>query len=277
MPGFVINGKQVDVPGLRIINWFDNPKMRLRVGDDCRKRFHTPAWVRAICLHTTKGWPDHQNPKPMQVLPGFGPSVHKAEATVNFWSTSPVKAGAHLVIDFDGTVVCCADLATEAAYHAGEVNEVTIGIEIYQGGNAELYEGQLDTVVQVCDALTRIFGIQRQCQKFYHEGHPVPRIATGAADVVGVYGHRDVTTNRGTADPGDPVFKKLLAAGYEGFDYGAHEDLDAWRPRQFNLKQKGLDVSVDGVAGPGTVAALKAVGYPHGLWVKRPGDTQNVA
>lgn len=271
MSGLVIGGKQVAVAGLVIRNWFDDPALRLRIGSggDGRRRMRDPRLIAGICLHTTKGIPGGRDKRPQKILPGLGQNLGKDGATVRYWTTSDVQAGAHLVVDHDGSIVCCADLLTEATYHAGEVNEVTIGIEIYQGNDAEVYEGQLAAVVTLCDALTQLFGIQRQVQARY-SGEPVPRIAAGAVDVRGIYGHRDVTTNRGFGDPGDAVFSALRNAGYESFDFSTNEDKDAWRLRQKNLVEKGFKISVDGVPGSETTAALAAAGHPHGMWVKRP-------
>jgi hypothetical protein len=266
MPGVVIGGHQIAVPGLDVRNWFDDGALRLKAGEDFRRR--DTDWVRGICLHTTKGWPDRDHPRPMHVLPGLGQGG-RDDATVRYWATSSRQAGAHLVVDDDGSVVCCADLALEAAYHAGKVNEVTIGIEIYQGSDAELYAGQLDATVRLVDFLTRQFGIQRQFQRRYL-GKPVPRIAPGAQDVVGVYGHRDVTTNRGAGDPGDFVFAWLAKAGYEAFSFEADEDKAVWRERQRTLGLTGEAAS--GIPGSETVRALAQAGHAHGLWVRRPGD-----
>jgi N-acetyl-anhydromuramyl-L-alanine amidase AmpD len=175
------------------------------------------------------------------------------------------------VIDFDGYTTCHADLQATAAYHAGAVNSRSVGIEIYQGSNAELYAGQLDAVVTIVDWLTKRFGIQRGIPAGY-QGAPVTRLELGARDFVGVFGHRDCSSNRGKGDPGDEVFRLLAAAGYERWDIEAQQDLTAWKSRQLQL---GL--FADGVPGPLTVAALVKAGRPGGMWVRRPGDAPNVA
>jgi hypothetical protein len=74
------------------------------------------------------------------------------------------------VIDFDGTVACVADPLTETTYHAGHraINHHSIGIEMYQGESAELYQVQLESTVRLVDFLTRRFGIQRQFHWPYH-------------------------------------------------------------------------------------------------------------
>lgn len=265
MPGIVIAGNQEQVPGISVLSWLDNPILRLKAVEDMRQRY-TP-WVRAICLHTTKGVPGGTDNRPQVIKPGMGPFMNAAVASAKDWATDGRHAGAHLLIDFDGSVACMADLAKEAAYHAGEVNEVTIGIEIFQGSQAEMYDGQLGMVVKLLDWLTKRFGIQRQIHWPYRNNVVVPRIASGGQDVVGVYGHRDVTTNRGLGDPGDAVFQKLITAGYESYNMILAQDKAAWMSRQTQL-----GITADGVPGPGTVAALKAAGRSHGLWVARPGD-----
>jgi hypothetical protein len=85
--------------------------------------------------------------------------------------------------------------------------------------------------------------------------------------MVGIYGHRDVSNNRGEGDPGDLIFAALEVAGYERFNYDVGEDLDVWAERQ-----QSLGLLPDGIAGPYTVQALAARSYHHGLWVTRPGD-----
>jgi N-acetyl-anhydromuramyl-L-alanine amidase AmpD len=39
----------------------------------------------------------------------------------------------------------------ECAFHAGPVNDVSIGIEIYQGRDAEMYADQLAAVVRLAE------------------------------------------------------------------------------------------------------------------------------
>jgi hypothetical protein len=53
MPGFIINGREVQVPGLEIINFKDDPNLRLKMGEDGKRR--STHWVRSIGVHSTKG------------------------------------------------------------------------------------------------------------------------------------------------------------------------------------------------------------------------------
>lgn len=264
----VIDGRPVEIPGLTSTSYLEVPRLRLRMGEDMARRLE-PA-VRGIVLHTTKGIPGGKDLRPQVLRPGVGPSVAAGLRCADAWSNSHAGAGAHLVVDFDGHVSCCADLLREAAYHAGPVNQYTVGIEIYQGRGAELYEGQLDALVLLCDFLTRTLGVQRQTPDRYRQG-PIPRLSiAGAAgrDFYGIYGHRDVSSNRGFGDPGDHAFAWLIKAGYEDFDIKQYLDARAW-----GLRQKRHRITpADGIPGPKTVAALLAQGFPHGLWVERPGD-----
>lgn len=259
----IIDDLVVEVPGFTIKSWHDDPKLRL-TGGDCKLRPKT--WVRGIVLHTTRGIPGGKDKRPQVIKPGLGPDTKRDERIADMWAADDRHAGAQLVCDHDASWTCLADLQLEAAYHAGNVNDVTIGIEMYQDGNAALYEGQLESVVRMIDFLTREFSIQRQVPHRYL-GHALERGLNRGLDMVGVYGHRDCSNNRGAGDPGDTIMQMLRDAGYESFDFGANRDKRIWMDRQ-----AALGVLADGVPGPRTVSALRIAGHPHGLWVDRPGD-----
>jgi hypothetical protein len=158
------------------------------------------------------------------------------------------------------------------------VNPFTLGIEMVQDDDGALYEGQMDAAVKFLDFLTRAMSekghpIQRQVP-VTADGKPVrgtiPRILNSddAKKVVGIYGHRNQTIDRGPGDPGDYIFDYLLRAGYKGFNLTAGEDLLFWKDIQTKLGFTGVDC--DGVPGRKTAAALAL--QNHGLWVYRPGD-----
>jgi N-acetylmuramoyl-L-alanine amidase-like protein len=259
----IVAGRPEEIPGLHTVSWFDHPELRLRKGEDYRSR-NPGTWIRQIILHTTKGLPAKAGDPPQEIRVGIGAPVNAGQRVAEYWSRDGRQAGAHLVVDHDGTVACCCDLQADAAYHASVVNSRSVGVEIFQGSHAELYLGQLQVVVSLCDWLTRRFGIQRQIPERY-DGGPLRRLELGGEDCVGVFGHRDVTANRGPGDPGSMIFELLRQAGYEQFDFAKGADLDAWRPRQSGLL-------ADGIPGPDTVAALRATGRTSGIWVVRPGD-----
>lgn len=265
MPGVIINGVEYEIPGIKVINWKDDPKVRLRIGQDGKKSSFK---ARSIVLHTTLGAPDRDFPHPQTLLPGYGPSTDLGRAITKMWWNDGRCAGAHLAIDFDGVVYCLADLEAEDTYHATTANPYSIGIEYKQGrSKSELYEGQLKSGVILVNWLTLHFGIQRQIPGKYRN-KPVPRLAAGGKDYYGVYGHRDQTSNRGVGDPGDFIMDSLLQAGYERFDVANGEDIAAWKTRQSWLGFKGKDV--DGIPGPNTVKKLKEKGFEGGLWVLKP-------
>lgn len=224
--------------------------------------------MQSIILHTTKGIPGGKDRRPQDIRPGFGPATDAGSRVARYWSRDGRQAGAHLVVDFDGSIACCADLERDAAFHAGACNGISIGIEIYQGSDAELYDGQLDVVVRLVDWLTRVFAIQRQIPERYH-GTACARLVNQPRSFVGVYGHRDCSGNRGVGDPGGAIMWKLKAAGYEAWDLDLLDDMHAWKKRQ-----QALRVYDDGVPGPVTAAALVKRGHPFGLWVTRPGDEE---
>ena len=276
MPGLIIGGKEVEVPGVPVRNYVDEPKLALRVkrpdgANDGEAPRKYP--VSLVVLHTTKGIPGGSNKTPQVLRPGLGPDTRAEDRTASYWATDPQHSGAHIVIDADGSVGCLADLKEVCAYHAGDhgVNHRSVGIEIFQGADASLYEEQLAITIKVVDVLTAQFGIQRQIPHKYLN-KPVPRLDAGGKDVVGVVGHRDVSNNRGFGDPGDFIFSMLEKAGYERFDFHTSQDLTVWKARQKELEVKaGVDLLIDGIPGPATKSALLQLGYKYGLWMLPPG------
>lgn len=262
----IIDGKYVEIPGLVTECKADHPELTLVMGHSCRLRLSSEP-VTGIVGHTTRGIPGGKDMRPQLILPGVGPKASAAERCARTWSGDSRPAGAHLVIDHDCTVSCFADLRRIAAYHAGDCNGHTIGIEMFQGSQAELYTAQIDTFVKVVDFLTRYFGIQRQLHWPYN-GKPAKRLAAGGHDFSGVWGHRDCSADRGLGDPGDACLRALVDSNYEQFDVDANEDITVWKKRQ-----TALHLTPDGIPGSQTRRALQATGsHPQGLWVTRPGD-----
>jgi hypothetical protein len=263
--GFIINGTAEQVDGLIVQNFIDNPRLRLAPDDQRPRTAAEQRWVRAIVLHTTGGIPGGKSdPREQSIIPGFGRSSRAGERIVADWTHDHSRpGGAHLIVDFDGLVYCCADLIATAAYHASDANGVSVGIEIVQAHDGSLFDGQLGIAVRVVDWLTARLGIQRQMPSRY-DGRPIPRL-TGYLKDTGVFGHRHVSANRWKGDPGDAIFDKLRAAGYEAFDFELGQDVVTWKQRQ-----AALGIAADGVPGRGTRDALLAKGKRAGLWVERP-------
>lgn len=277
--GLVFAGRSVEVPGVPILSYQYDPTLRL-AGKDFEPRQiprgRSTPWVHMIVVHGTIG------DLPCRVLPGAG-ATGGARATLRAWQGSTRSAGAHIVIDTDGSAICCADLVWDHVYHAKACNEASVGIELHQdlvGGASCYYAVQLVSLLAILDTITRELGIQRQIPwPYLGEDHPVPRLASGGYDFVGVCGHRDcdpcvpqahgIGQQRGPGDPGDPVMQAIADAGYERFRVDHDEDRQTWRLRQ-RAASPGL--LVDGVPGDMTVGVLRAQGRPHGLWLARPGD-----
>jgi hypothetical protein len=260
----VLNGQRVETPGLITISWEDDPKV-----PQATDGYPRTQWIRAIVLHTVKG-------KSGRLLPGTKPST-RAFTYAQYQANTSRDVSWDYTIDTDGTIVVSNDPLKRACWHAGSVNRYTLGIELVQEENGDLYEGQIDATVRFLDRLTlelaeRGHPIQRQVP-MTSEGRPVRGILKRFSDsekakgVVGILGHRNQTTNRGPGDPGDFIFEALLKANYKGFDFDAGDDLTFWRDIQTRL-----GVVADGVPGVSTQRALVAQGYKHGLWVSRPGD-----
>lgn len=297
MPGVVMNGKVVPVPGIDVANYLENPKLAILTPEDGYVSGEN--WrARNITLHTTRGIPGGKDKRPQVLHPGLGPDTNVGERSAAYCRNNPDSVGAngrarngghHLTFDGNGKLYCHMDLIRVVGYHGRACNRHSIGIEIWQDGRtAGLWEGQLAAVVAFLDWLTRSVvtqtgapaPIQRQVH-FPYLGRPISRLGLGAngRNVVGIYGHRDADDNRGAGDPGDFIFQKLITAGYERYNFGANQDLEVWEKRQgeslgLTPDQHGdfHDPRVDGVPGPGTAMTLKSQGRAHGLWVSRPGD-----
>lgn len=256
MSGLIIDGNMYHVPGLpesEVLNYIDRPKLKLKMGEDMRMR--KTRWVRNVIVHNTKN-------RKTWVAVGKGPETHLEDRIARLWATDGRHAGAHLSIDWDGTVACHCDLLLHAAYHAGRINDTSIGIELYEDSKGKVYEHQLEVAVKVIDFLTTMFQIQRQIPPSV-SNKEISRAARGGKDLVGVFGHCHAYKGKAN-DPGIHIFEYLETAGYEVLNFWADEDLMIWKSRQAKL---GFDPEdCDGVAGPMTVDALQAVGHHCGLW-----------
>jgi hypothetical protein len=258
--GLLIDGQLHAVPGVEVISPTEEAWAHLDSGDGCIR----PAGYRPQhkTLHKTVA------DDPEKVLAGAGPRGAEERAAIN-WANDTRHSGVQLVTGHDGRTANLADLLRRAAWHNGNyyANLRSWGHEVCELYGGGVYQAALDAAVAVTLVDTRVLGVQWQCPRAYKNNTPLPRFANGGVDLVGVFGHRDVSDNRGRWDPGDIVFDMLEAAGFERFDFYAGEDLDVWKKRQEWLKTMGVYTgAIDGIAGAGTTKALRMLGYPDGIW-----------
>lgn len=168
-----------------------------------------------------------------------------------------------------------------AVHELGEARGLH-GLKEHLGGR--VHRAALEATVAITVADTSRVGVQWQCPKRYVKNKPLKCFANGSRDLVGVFGHRDVTTERGYHDPGDVIFDLLEARGFERFDFRAGEDLDVWAKRQEWLRSLGVYIgAIDGIAASETTRALRELGYADGIFVhwrdlaERPPDASKVA
>jgi len=282
----ILDGKRLETAYLGIESkcWLDDPKNAPPA--DPRDLSPRKTAIRTIIVHTTGG-------RPVKVKPGIKPSA-RAEAQARYQSKTDRQVSWDFTVDSDRTVVQHNDPCIHYTWAAHNPNPTSLSIEIQQDDDGSLYEGQLEGVVLFIDFLTaslpRPHAVQRQVpfdgtQPFRGR---IERMDPGTAgrNFFGIGGHRNVwihpkgkpnelTAAKPEGDPGDPIFERLLAAGYEGYypnQRGAVEPGDrlAWRFRQRALGFTGADV--DGIAVTKTRSELASAGYKHGLWVPRPID-----
>lgn len=214
--GLVIGGRRVDVEGVNVVNFLDDATLALG-SRSCTRRRRDHA-VEFVVLHTTKGYPDRENPTPQSVREEAAEPKHcTARKTVAYWARNDARVGgAGLVVDADGTVLCLCDLLEVAAYHCVGMNQRSVGIEVTQQGDASLFRRQLDVVVAVCAVLAREFDLARTVAMPY-TGCRAVMVDGGYSsglDGVAFVGHRDCSENRGFGDPGDFIMQALVDAGW---------------------------------------------------------------
>lgn len=260
----VFKDKRIEIPGIKTTCWLDDPSVKYISHKDVRER-----WLRGIVCHTIHG-------KQGNLLPGLGPNTDIDVKNARYQVNTANKVSWDFTQDTNAEWTIQNDPLKHYSWQATDVNPITCGFEMVQLDNGDLYEEQVKNAVLFIDALTALLGIQRQIPWDKVHDKPkrgiVQRIAGSNAgiDVVGVYGHRNQTTNRGPGDPGDQLFVALKAAGYELYDFDNGDDLNIWKSRQSVLNLATSDI--DGIPGRKTVAALKAQGHKHGVIVKRPID-----
>ena len=103
----IIGGREVPVPGYATYSWRDDPRLRLTMGQDGRRRRPTGSAQRVSLLvfHTTRGIPGGKDKRAQLILDGVGPSTDGGRRVNQFWAKDPKYSGAHVVIDHDTAIV----------------------------------------------------------------------------------------------------------------------------------------------------------------------------
>lgn len=211
--GLVINGVRVPVPGVRIVTYLDDPARCPRV----TKGFARPASAAAaVMLHTSRG-------RSGVIVDGSRES-DKAAKLVRYQTRTERAASWCVTIGSAGDVWQQCDAATFATWHATVANPWSVGLELAQDRDTpDLTRAQVDACVAVVRALCSALNIPLRVPAI--DGAPVNGVVRawqprkqggGARAAAGVLGHRNVTTSRGKGDPGDGIFRALLAAGFGG-------------------------------------------------------------
>lgn len=274
--GLLIAGGLHPTPGVTVIPPMSHggpPWGYLDSGDYAMR---PSTYVSQIILHTTGGhWPQ-------PVITGSGPAGH-ARQIAEMWSGADrgdgkrVHSGAQLIVDYNGDVYCLADLVRVAAYHAEGSNPRSVGIEMCTTPQGGIYGATLDATALLVALLTwsgvagsGLLPIPAQMPRGPYRNVPLRRMETGAGasransggrDCVGVFGHRDNTSRRGAGDPGNEIFQRLAALGFEGLDFDGREDIEVGRARQTLLTERGAQIVADGIVGPASIAAARSQGY----------------
>lgn len=276
--GLLFDGKLVDVPGVTIVPPASRggPAWNRLSAEDYRAR---TAPISLIVLHTTGGhWP-----QPLLTAPG---KPGHARQIFDLWDGADRRggerehSGAPIVVDFDGTAYCAADVVRTAAWHAQAVSHRSIGIEMCTERDGAIHEATLVTTVRIICALTHsgfagsgLLAIPAQMPRGPYRNQPLRRLElngeqTDGRGLIGVTGHRDQTCRRGYGDPGNEIWKRLADVGFEGVDYDGEEDLHLGRARQARLNAIDAKAGntfrplvVDGVFGPATAATMQRLGF----------------
>lgn len=264
----ILNKQKFNIPNVKTISWEDPEAQSLGLKEVSHKSKRS-TWIRSIVCHTIHG-------KLGNLLPGIGPDTSIDTANARFQVNTTNQVSWDFTCDMNGEWLIQNDPLLNYTWQATSVNGYTCGFELVQEQDGDLYEGQVAKAVEFIDFLTAKLGIQRQIPwDMVNDCHPrgvIKRIAgvNHGKDVVGVYSHSHQTTNRGYGDCGPWLPIALKNAGYETYAFDGDDDKATWKARQRTL---GIAVGdCDGIPGPGTVRALSASGYKHGIYVSRPID-----
>lgn len=212
--GLIVADRRVVVPGVDVVTWLDDPELAPRVLKGVER---LASDVTAIVLHASRG--------KRGVIEGESRASTKAAKLARYQVRTEREVSWHLTIGASGDVYQQADAGTWTCWHASHANSWSVGIELAQDrDDPNLTVAQVRACIAVVEALCVALAIPRWVP-VSTDGAPEsgavlawqPRKQGGDAKAVaGVIGHRNLTTRRGVGDPGDPVVRALLDAGFQG-------------------------------------------------------------
>lgn len=270
--GVPIAGRLIQIPGLTIVPpaSFGGPARCRLNPEDYRMRPGT--WVSKVTPHTTGG------KTPQLVRPGKGTGGRALEI-FDMWDGADrgggerIYSAAHSVVDFDGIIYVGGDLLWTMAYHAKSINPTSVGIEMCTYADGSIQEATLQSTALFIAALCHsgmpgsgLLPIPFQQHAGPYRNEPLRRLELNKEglpgnDVVGVIGHREQTSQRGWGDPGDEIYRRLAALGCEAVDYNNEDDIVRGKQRQAALNARGAKLTVDGICGPASIAAMIKAGF----------------
>lgn len=209
--GLIIDGRDVPVPGVRVVTWEDDPRVPRATHGAPRDASKTVASI----AHTSRG-------KDAQVTRATGSAKKGLRVARYLGRANGRKVSAHVVVAGDGTIYQIADLATWRCNHAGMANGFTFGVEVSQDDDdPSLTRAQVAAFVALMHAAHDALGIPKRVPMVggRHVAEDVRAWLSKKSGgeqraFVGCAGHRCTSASRGKGDPGDALMEALQVSGF---------------------------------------------------------------
>lgn len=206
--GILISGVLEQIPGMQVTSCLSRPDLALKIGEDCHRA--PGREISLIVLHGTMGgWP--QAVLETQVGPG-----DLAERNAYYWRHSKRNSGTHLIVDQDGSVLCCADVADVVAYGSGRVNSKSIQIEMAQSSGNTVTRAQLKSTALLVKWLCDRFSLPKRFTSGYSRA--LADFVSGKTQWRGVTQHCYCSDLRGRGDAGTEIELELQRIGFSPVD-----------------------------------------------------------
>lgn len=207
----VFDGRKVETPGLNTVSFLDDRSVPRTTDTNPRV---LP--IEGIVCHTVKGSRGPLKPggKPSDRDLRYAKYQHDSDRKVSWDATT----------DTDASISVSNDPVRTYCWQAGSpsVNSRTLGTEAVQESDGTQYEDEIDAEVKLIELYCAHLYIPRRTPVDAN-GQPYAGLLDERV-FKGVYGHRNIwgvndkgarTTMRGYGDPGDWIFKALIAAGFQ--------------------------------------------------------------